>query len=174
MPNSPPALLLRVIEPRLQLLRPGRPVLALEPSLPPTCKKSHCQELYNAIQTPASKGCNFCFHLNRIMQFLLHACKRCAAGMPMGPACRFPNARGELPPHRSDTSCHRSKGVPQWRRCVPIFKLAGQLCSGENRNDASYRMLLIDSIGLVRYCGWRCLRNRSGNPRTRPTRRDRS
>jgi len=56
----------------------------------------------------------------------------------MSPASGFPNARGELPPHRSETSCHRSKGVPQWRRRVPIFKLAGQLCSGETRDDASY------------------------------------
>src|SRR5262249_20917518 len=72
-PNSPPALLPRASEPHLQLPRQGRPVLGFKPSLPPTCKKSHCQDKYNALQTFASKGCKFCFRLSLILQILLQA-----------------------------------------------------------------------------------------------------
>src|SRR5262249_11813627 len=54
-PNFLPALLLRALEQRLQLPRLGRPALEFEQSLPPTCKRSHCQEMYNVIQTLPSK-----------------------------------------------------------------------------------------------------------------------
>jgi len=57
------------------------------------------------------------------------------------PGLGFPNARGDLPPHRSETCCHRSKGVPQRRRRVPIFKLAGShacVNPATPRDEASY------------------------------------
>src|SRR6266478_9094588 len=91
-----------------------------------------CTMLYKPSQVKVAifvsiliKFCNFC-------------CKgsgRCAPGVSMSPTFGILNEGGELSPRRSETSRHGSKGVPQGRRHVPIFKLAGQLCGAGKLGD---------------------------------------
>src|SRR6266446_4569627 len=78
---------------------------------------------------PQVKVANFVSYEFVLSNFCCNEAKDAPPACPLSSASGFTNARGELPPHRSETSRHRSKGVPQWRRRMPIFKLAGQLCS---------------------------------------------